>query len=156
MLMAMSMKESGWMIKRTDKENINMLMELAIQENGSKINSMVSEKKLGLMAPDMRVNTEKAKKMAMAPSTSQMEVFTQETSCRMRSQVRASTYGPMVKPIMANGKLTRCTAMARSCGETENAMRDNLRMTCAMAKEGSSGAMGEYMKGHGLKGSSTA
>ena len=43
MLMVMSMKESGLKIKRMVMENINMLMELCIMDNGSMIFKMEKE-----------------------------------------------------------------------------------------------------------------
>ena len=46
-----------------EKENIYIWMELCMKEIGLKINSMATEKKNGLIQPNMKGNMNKAKKM---------------------------------------------------------------------------------------------
>jgi len=63
MLMEMSIKEIGKMIKLMVKELIHMLMEHIIMEIGLKINSMDLEWNLGLMEQNMKENIKMVRKM---------------------------------------------------------------------------------------------
>lgn len=62
MLMEISMKESGLMIRQMEKECIPMQMEQSTMETGSTINSMEREWNNGQMELSMKVNTVKEKR----------------------------------------------------------------------------------------------
>ena len=66
MLMEISMKETGWMIKLTDKEFIFIPTMLDTKANGKTTNNTVKEKNLGQMVLSMKDNTMKEKNMVTA------------------------------------------------------------------------------------------
>jgi hypothetical protein len=72
MLMVMSMRESGKMIRHMALENICILMELSTKAIGKKTSNMVWVEKLGLMEHAMRDSMWKARRMVEANSSGLM------------------------------------------------------------------------------------
>jgi len=77
--MVMSMKESGKMTKLTAMELIHTEMVQGILELGKMTNSMVKDKKLGLMVPNMKVNTMKERNMVKENYYLLMALLTMES-----------------------------------------------------------------------------
>lgn len=113
MLMEMSMKASGKMIKHMEQGTINMLMELLTRVNGRMISNMEKELRRGLTVQGMKGATLRGRSMGKDSSSSQMEVSIMEIFSSMKYQERESTCGQTKRPLMASGKRTKC--MATEC-----------------------------------------
>jgi len=61
--MEISMKETGWMIKLTDKEFIFIPTMLDMKANGKTTNNMVKEKNPGLTEQSMKESMKKERNM---------------------------------------------------------------------------------------------
>lgn len=129
-LISLSTRESGGMIKRTEKESSGMpteiftkasglttertaseltstLTALSTKENGSRTNRKAPAKKLGLMAQNMRATTLMARSMAEENLDLLMDPFMKESSSITKLTELGSIGGRMAKLMMETGGLTR-------------------------------------------------
>lgn len=74
MLMAMSTRENGKMIRHMVLENICILMELSTKAIGKKTSNMVWEERLGPMEHAMKDSMLKARRMAEVSSNGLMDL----------------------------------------------------------------------------------
>jgi hypothetical protein len=78
-----------------------------------------------------------------------MEAFILVILFRMKFLERDAMYGLMVKPMKANGKKIRCTAMAPSFGKMERSTRVTLSMIRERVKVNLLGKMVEFTMANG-------
>jgi hypothetical protein len=87
------MKECGPTIKPTDKESINMSMELCIKVNGRKISSMEKEQKPGLMIHAIKVITLSAASTVLELINGTINLNIPETGAKIKSVELVSIHG---------------------------------------------------------------
>ena len=83
MLMAISIRDNGKIIRLTDLARLWMPVELNMQESGSMTFNMVKEKKVGLMRrPDTLVTSIRERKMAKEDLSGKTEASMRVTSLK--------------------------------------------------------------------------
>jgi len=160
--MAHAMKVTGKTIKRTEKVLSSMLMETSTVvsgsttklmamaststpteqctwESGSKINNTDRVLRHGPMAHATKASTWMERRMGKAPSHLRMEVFTRDSSTKMKYQEKASTTGLTKRPTVVLGSRTKCTVKALSSGLTANSMKELSKTISAKAMASSPG-----------------
>ena len=103
MLMVMSTKESGRMIRLMDLESTITLMVLSMKDTGKKTNSMAMAKKHGLIELAMRESTMMDKKMGLANSIGLMAPVIKGNFPITTFRVTVSIAGLMEDSSMGNG-----------------------------------------------------
>jgi hypothetical protein len=112
MLMEISMRVNGSMIKLMDMGLINMLTVRLMSENGLKISSMEKELKNGQMVQNMKDTIKMVRSMGMDVLLLLTGVHIQDNSKIMKFLGWESTYGLTAKCMKDIGRRTRCMVKA--------------------------------------------
>ena len=176
--MAPNMKVTGDLIKHADTVSSGMLMEISLKENGLMIKLMVmvftfirmvldmkvngkmifstgSEKKYGQITVSMRVTTQKVRNMEKVFISGKMDQCTMETGLKTELKALENTNGKMAVCILENGKITICMVKVFIPGLMEGDMKVNTKWIRNMALEFTSGQTDVYMKVIGSTASNT-
>lgn len=103
MLMVMSMKENGKMIRPMGMENICIQMALNTRVNGKKISNMVRVKKPGQMVLAMKVIMLKERKMALVNLNGLMAPHTKDNFLITTFMEEVSISGLTIDATMVSG-----------------------------------------------------
>ena len=138
MLMGMSMKVNGLMIKLTEKANTCILMVRHMRENGKMTSSMDTEKKNGLTDQCMRGSMLKVKRLVKVNLHGLMEVL-MKVILMMLLRDLEHTHGRIKGSMLEIGKIIKCTA--KECllgltGEDLKGFTSTIRSTVMVTSHG--------------------
>ena len=128
MLMVISTKDGGSMIKPMEKELIPILMGLSIKAIGFKIRSTVMELRHGRMDPFTKGTIEKERSIAEVSNALLMAVIMKDNFLMIKNPVSVSSSGQMKDYMKVNGAATKCMVKASSSGMTIDATKDSSKM----------------------------
>ena len=103
------MKANGRLTRRMAMASILTLMGQSMRATGSRISSMVRERRHGQMAHVMKAFMHMGRKKDKESSHGQTAQFMKEFSPRTISKDKVNTHGLMEESIKDHGKTTKCT-----------------------------------------------
>jgi len=128
MLMAMSMKENGKMIKLMEKESITIQMELVMKVTGMRTNSMVRELKHGQMMLNIQGVTKMERRMDMVNLCGQMDLPTKGSSLITIYTVKEYIHGQISENSTVSGLIIKCMDKEFSRGLMVECTKESIRM----------------------------
>lgn len=137
--MAMSMRETGSMIRLKDMVSTHIKMEHSIKVIGKQISSMERVKRPGLMVLGMKATMSRARSTARGHLHGRTDLSTEDNSMRTIFRAKAPTTGRMAGATPGLGSTIRCMAKACSLGQMAEGTRANTLKTRNMGTERSFG-----------------
>ena len=150
MLMEISSRDNGKMIKPMAMEFTYIRMVLGTKVNGKTISNTVMVKKFGQIIHNMKDFIMRVRSMVVASTSGRMVLGTTVNGMRIGLKAKVSTNGKMEERILDNGKIIICTVKVLIHGLMAGDTKANMKWIRNMDMVSIIGQMVVYTKEIGL------